>query len=366
LLKLTTFLAVLLSLLWTPAAFAWSWPVQGPVLVPFSYDESHPYAAGQHRGIDIGADAAGEAVVAPAAGTISFAGTVPTSGKTVTIAAADGYSVTLTHLGSISVAKGATITERDAIGTVGPSGTAELDVPYVHLGIRLAADPNGYLDPLGLLPPAADGGTTQGGSAATQPSSGGAASAAPASPPPASTTPSATSSSPLASAEAPSSRASNAAPAQPRASRHVNQHASAPRSDVRGRSRLRRRVETGEEATPRARRPARMSRPRPSEQTSSSRRPVVETAAPAEPTGLDAGHEIPSAAPDGERTPVQPRTPRVPLPLILNGAAALVALGAALTAARSRRRRSGTTPVAAEVLHLCARSVGKQPASRAA
>ena len=72
-------------LAWTPAAYAWSWPVQGSVLRPYSYDEAHPYAAGQHRGIDIGADAAGEAVVAPAAGTVSFAGTVPTNGMSVTI-----------------------------------------------------------------------------------------------------------------------------------------------------------------------------------------------------------------------------------------------------------------------------------------
>ena len=35
---------------------------------------------------------------------MSFAGTVPTNGKTVTIETADGYSVTLTHLGSIAVA----------------------------------------------------------------------------------------------------------------------------------------------------------------------------------------------------------------------------------------------------------------------
>jgi peptidase M23-like protein len=367
LLKLTTILPLLLSLIWTPAAFAWSWPVQGPVLVPFSYDESHPYAAGQHRGIDIGADAAGETVVAPAGGTISFAGTVPTSGKTVTIATAEGYSVTLTHLGSIAVVKGATVAERDPVGTIGPSGTAELDVPYVHLGIRLATDPSGYLDPLGLLPFAADGGTTQSGSAAAQPSSGGATSAAPASPPAASTTPSPTSSSPPASAEARPSRASNVVQAPPRVPRHVNEHASAARLHVRQtRSRLRPPVEPGKEASPRAPHHERTSRPRASAQTSSSRRPVVETAAPPEPTGLDAGHEIPSAAPSAERTSMLRRTPSAPVPLILNGAAALVALGAALTAARSRRRRSGTTPAAANVLDLPGRSTRHQPASRAA
>ena len=47
--------------------------MQGPVLQGFAYDEAHPYASGQHRGIDIGADAAGESVVAPASGAVSFA-----------------------------------------------------------------------------------------------------------------------------------------------------------------------------------------------------------------------------------------------------------------------------------------------------
>ena len=148
LLKLTTVLVAFL--VWAPVAQAWSWPVQGPVLQSFSYDEAHPYDAGQHRGIDVGATAAGGPVVAPAGGTVSFAGFVPTSGESLTIETADGYSVTLTHLGSIGVAKGAAVTEGDVVATVGPSGTPEQAVPYVHLGIRLTADPLGYLDPLGL------------------------------------------------------------------------------------------------------------------------------------------------------------------------------------------------------------------------
>jgi hypothetical protein len=143
-----------LALLWTPAAHAWSWPVQGPVLQPFSFDPANPYAAGQHRGIDIGA-ATGATLVAPAGGTVTFAGFVPTSGTSLTIATADGHAVTLTHLGALSVARGATVAEGDAVGAVGPSGTPELDTPYVHLGIRVASDPNGYVDPLGLLPPVA-------------------------------------------------------------------------------------------------------------------------------------------------------------------------------------------------------------------
>ncbi len=135
-----------------PAAGAWSWPADGPVLQPFDFDPAHPYAAGQHRGIDLGADA-GAVVVAPAAGTVTFAGTVPASGKSVTITTADGYAVTLTHLGSFSVAAGVSLAEGDPVGTVGPSGDPELAQPYVHLGIRLAATPEGYVDPLSLLPP---------------------------------------------------------------------------------------------------------------------------------------------------------------------------------------------------------------------
>jgi hypothetical protein len=138
--------------MWVPVASAWSWPVPGPVLQPFSYDEAHPYDAGQHRGIDIGAGASGDSVLAPESGTVSFAGFVPTSGESVTIETADGYSVTLTHLGSIGVAKGAAVSEGDVVATVGPSGTPEQSVPYVHLGVRLTSDPLGYLDPLGLLP----------------------------------------------------------------------------------------------------------------------------------------------------------------------------------------------------------------------
>ncbi len=59
------------------AAQAWTWPVDGPLLRPFSFDRAHPYAAGQHRGIDLGAPT-GTDVLAPAEGVVTFAGTVPT------------------------------------------------------------------------------------------------------------------------------------------------------------------------------------------------------------------------------------------------------------------------------------------------
>src|SRR5919197_3285691 len=144
-------LVVLLSLLVAPSAGAWTWPVRGPVLETFSFDPAQPYAAGQRRGIAIGAEA-GAPVRAPAAGVVTFAGTVPTSGKTLTIQTDGGLAVTLTHLGSVAIARGAPVEEGAVVGAVGPSGTAEFDVPYVHLGIRRADDDQGYLDPLRFLP----------------------------------------------------------------------------------------------------------------------------------------------------------------------------------------------------------------------
>jgi hypothetical protein len=143
--------AVLAALLFAPLGKAWTWPAAGAVLQPFLFDSAHPYASGQHRGLDVGGEP-GATVVAPAAGTVTFAGTVPSSGKSVTIGTADGYAVTLTHLGSIAVALGAAVAEGDGVGTIGASGEAEVPAPYVHLGVRIAAEPQGYLDPLSLLP----------------------------------------------------------------------------------------------------------------------------------------------------------------------------------------------------------------------
>jgi hypothetical protein len=145
-------LLLLLLVVCVPSAGAWTWPVAGPVLQGLSFDHAHPYAAGQHRGIDIGATAGGVAVLAPAAGIVTFAGAVPTSGESVTIETPAGLSVTLTHLGSIAVSRNDDVAEGAVVGSVGPSGTPEVEGPYVHLGIRTTADDQGYLDPLGLLP----------------------------------------------------------------------------------------------------------------------------------------------------------------------------------------------------------------------
>src|SRR4051794_32445949 len=140
---------LLLALVAAPAAGAWSWPVGGAVLRPFVLGDD-PYTGGQHRGLDI-ATAPGETVVAPAAGTVSYAGTVPTGGRTITIRTADGYAVTLLHLGSLGVAAGEPVDEGAPVGAAAASGAPAYPTPYVYLGVRTASDPNGYLDPMGFL-----------------------------------------------------------------------------------------------------------------------------------------------------------------------------------------------------------------------
>ena len=326
------------------------------MLQPFSYDAANPYAAGQHRGIDIGADSAGGTVVAPAAGVISFAGTVAANGKTVTIQTPDGYSVTLTHLGTTLVAKGATIAERDAIGTIGPSGAAEVEGPYVHLGIRVTADPEGYLDPLSFLPAAATGADS--GSTSSQPGSSQTGSSSGSSTATGGATSSSSGSSSATTHKPAGSKAqrSRTSRTKPNVSSGEGGRANESRPEARpARSAQHPAVTHSDDAGGHAQRSAVTV-------TTSLRRPVVEPAAPDESTRLDAGHEIRRGA------PVTRRVPTVPLPLVLNGAAAFVALAAAFAASRSRRRRPavGSAVADAQVLHLPTRFTERRTRSRAA
>ena len=60
--------ATVAALLVVPGAAAWTWPVDGPVVRPFSLGDD-PYAGGQHRGVVIAGDV-GAAVCAPVTGTL--------------------------------------------------------------------------------------------------------------------------------------------------------------------------------------------------------------------------------------------------------------------------------------------------------
>src|SRR5262245_63624074 len=98
------------------SAWAWAWPADGEVLGGFSLS-GDTYAAGQHRGVDVALG--GSSVVrAPAAGDVTFAGSLPTNGNTVTISFGE-YKVSLTHLGALRVRRGAHVAERDVIAEPG-------------------------------------------------------------------------------------------------------------------------------------------------------------------------------------------------------------------------------------------------------
>jgi hypothetical protein len=157
----TTFicaLAATLQLL-SGAALAdgWTWPVRGPVLTAYR-NGGDPYAAGQHRGIDIGAPV-GTRVAAATAGTVTFSGVVGSAGLVVSQRTADGrFDLSYLHLSSTAVHRGDALAAGTIVGAVGTSGRRSTEAPHLHFGVREAGARSAYRDPLGFLapPPAAD------------------------------------------------------------------------------------------------------------------------------------------------------------------------------------------------------------------
>jgi len=102
------------------------------------------WAAG-HRGVDLAADA-GSAVLAPADGTVAFAGAVAGRGV-VTVAHADGRRSSLEPVDP-TVTVGQRVAAGEALGTVSQEGW-HCTAPCLHWGVREGLD---YLDPITLLP----------------------------------------------------------------------------------------------------------------------------------------------------------------------------------------------------------------------
>jgi hypothetical protein len=130
----------------------WAWPVSGPVLTPYR-NGGNPYAAGQHRGIDIGARV-GTPVVAAVGGTVTFAGVVGSSGLTVSERTADGrFDLSYLHLSAVGVHRGDVLAPGAAVGAVGVSGRRSVAAPHLHFGVREAGTRDAYRDPLDFLAP---------------------------------------------------------------------------------------------------------------------------------------------------------------------------------------------------------------------
>jgi peptidase M23-like protein len=133
------------------AAGDWTWPVRGRVITPYRNGDD-PYAAGQHRGIDIAAPV-GRPVVAATAGVVTFAGTAGSSGRSVTVRTADGrFDTTYLHLSSISARVGDRLGRGARLGAVGTTGRRSSPQPHLHFGVRQAGSRHVYRDPLYFLP----------------------------------------------------------------------------------------------------------------------------------------------------------------------------------------------------------------------
>ena len=132
----------------------WTRPVAGEVITPYRNGDD-PYAAGQHRGIDMAA-AVGEPVVAATGGKVTFAGTAGSSGLTVAVRTSDGrFDTSYLHLSSVDVRRGEEVAEGTRLGAVGTTGRRSTERPHLHFGVREAGQDHAYRDPLDFLPPPA-------------------------------------------------------------------------------------------------------------------------------------------------------------------------------------------------------------------
>lgn len=127
----------------TVEADAWGWPVGPParIMEPFRAPPT-PYASG-HRGIDL-ASAPGARVVAPAAGVVSFAGSV--AGRPVVAVDHGGGYVSAIEPVAALLPEGAPVEAGQPIGEVASGG--HCDGRCVHFGVRLHGE---YVSPLLLL-----------------------------------------------------------------------------------------------------------------------------------------------------------------------------------------------------------------------
>ena len=140
-----------------PPAGAWSWPVVGLRCCGRSRSRRASTRPAS-TAASTSAGAAGEPVLAPAAGAGALRrARCPRHGRSVTIETPDGYTVTLLHLGSVGVARGASVAEGEQIGTVGRERRGRARRCRTSTSVSaVTGDPDGYVDPLELLPPRAE------------------------------------------------------------------------------------------------------------------------------------------------------------------------------------------------------------------
>lgn len=129
------------------ASDRWQPPVKGAVLREFALSADR-YGAGQHRGVDLAAPL-GATVRAACGGRVTFAGTVPGGGRTVSVRCGR-LIATYQHLGAFGVRRGQALAPGSPLGVVGRSIDRRTRRAHLHLGAREARTGR-YVDPLSLL-----------------------------------------------------------------------------------------------------------------------------------------------------------------------------------------------------------------------
>ena len=111
----------------------WRPPVRGTIISGFG---ARP--TGFHRGVDIRAER-GTPVVAPAAGSIAFAGWQSGYGKTVVVKHGSEVKTLYGHLSRIRVNRGQRVARGEVIGHTGSTGRAS--TPHLHYEVHVRNRP---------------------------------------------------------------------------------------------------------------------------------------------------------------------------------------------------------------------------------
>ena len=124
---------------------AWSWPLSPRPAVLRAFDPpARPWLSG-HRGVDIEASHDGAPVISPAAGTVSFVGTV-VDRPVITIDHGNGLRSSFEPVAS-SLTAGSAVAEGDVLGQI-QAGHCGLAPPCLHWGVRRGED---YVNPLAFV-----------------------------------------------------------------------------------------------------------------------------------------------------------------------------------------------------------------------
>ncbi len=142
---------------WSDVPFpntGWGHPLPGNSQITLAYGWRLRPGLGElafHSGIDLEAPV-GTGVLAAQAGVVAFAGERGISGNLVVINHQDGKQTRYAHLGEIRVSTGQQVNQGDEIGTVGSTGSPDVEAPHLHFEVRsanvlgwVAQDPREYL-----------------------------------------------------------------------------------------------------------------------------------------------------------------------------------------------------------------------------